>query len=80
MEALAMVIEDNNPNVLGVIIVILAVVYIVFALFEISALRKRRERLIKTRRKIVARHDLIITENERRRKLAEEMAKDSDNV
>lgn len=64
------VIEDNNPELLGIAVAILCVTYIIFAMIEIRSNNKRKARLIKTRKKIVARHDLILKENERRKKLA----------
>ena len=43
------VINDNNPNLLGVAVIILAVVYIIFAVIEIRANNKKRDRLKKIR-------------------------------
>ena len=64
------VINDNNPNLLGVAVIILAVVYIIFAVIEIRANNKKRDRLKKIRKKIVERHECIEHENERRKRLA----------
>ena len=64
------VIKDNNPNLLGVMVLILAVVYIVFAIIEIHWNNKKKKRLTKIRKKLIERHELIVQENERRKRIA----------
>lgn len=65
-EASRMVIEDNNPDRLFVLVAIMAVAFIITMLACMKANKKRMKGLKKTRKKIEKRHTLIQYENEQR--------------
>ena len=62
-------IADNNPNLIPVAVVILAIIYILYAMVSISYNKKRMRKLQRIKKKIQIRHDIIRTENERRKRL-----------
>jgi len=62
-------IADNNANLLPVIAIIIAATYIIYALISVSYNNKRLKKLQRIKRKIQIRHDSIVNENERRKRL-----------
>lgn len=65
-ETSRIIIEDNNPDRLFILIAIVGVAFILTMLVCMSANKKRMKELKKTRRKIEKRHQLIQYENEKR--------------
>lgn len=55
-----MVIENNNPNLLPVIVLILAVLYIGFSLVSIKVKKDRKKRLEQTKKIIDKNHERIL--------------------
>lgn len=64
-------IENNNPNLLPTVVVILAVVFIVYAIVSIRYNNRRKIQLKQLKRKIEVRHNNLVSQNERRRRIEE---------
>lgn len=61
---ITMIIEDNNPNMIPMIVLILAVLYIIFSLIEVKIKKKRKERLENTKKIINKNHERIIFDSQ----------------
>lgn len=63
----SLVIEDNNPNMLPMIVLILAVLYIVYSLISIKIKKNKKERLDETKKKIDKSHERFLLEEHNKR-------------
>lgn len=62
-----LVIENNNPNLLPVIVLILAVLYIGYSLLAIKLKMNKKERLEQTKKKIEKNHERMLLDEQVKR-------------